>query len=175
MSESTNAAALDIALPLVARFEGCRLSPYQDSGGVWTIGFGYVYLTDGSMVSADTPPITQTKAMSLLRLVLSSTASRVDALLPASATDNQRAALYSFAYNEGVGALEHSTLLRLFLAGQIENAAQQFLAWVYADGQKLAGLVTRREIERDVFLGTNLVANVSTEGQKTKAGTGESA
>ena len=168
-------AALDIALPLVAKFEGCRLAPYQDAGGMWTIGYGDVYLTDGSMVSADTPPITQTEALSLLRLVLSSTATRVDVLLPASATDNQRAALYSFAYNEGVGALEHSTLLRMFLAGQIENAAQQFLSWVYADGQKLAGLVTRRETERDVFLGTNLVANVSTEGQKSVTGTQDSA
>ena len=26
---------------LTERFEGCRLESYQDSGGVWTIGYGH--------------------------------------------------------------------------------------------------------------------------------------
>lgn len=28
-------------LALIKRFEGCRLTAYQDSVGVWTIGYGH--------------------------------------------------------------------------------------------------------------------------------------
>lgn len=28
-------------LELIKRFEGCRLTAYQDSGGVWMIGYGH--------------------------------------------------------------------------------------------------------------------------------------
>mgnify|MGYP001040850406 CR=1 FL=1 len=28
-------------LSLIKRFEGCRLTDYQDSIGIWTIGYGH--------------------------------------------------------------------------------------------------------------------------------------
>jgi len=31
----------DLAAALIRTFEGCRLTPYQDGGGLWTIGFGH--------------------------------------------------------------------------------------------------------------------------------------
>lgn len=31
----------DTGLVLIKRFEGCRLKSYQDSVGVWTIGYGH--------------------------------------------------------------------------------------------------------------------------------------
>jgi GH24 family phage-related lysozyme (muramidase) len=29
-------------LTLLKRFEGCRLEAYQDSAGIWTIGYGHI-------------------------------------------------------------------------------------------------------------------------------------
>ena len=50
-------------LSKVAKFEGFRSSPYQDSGGTWTIGFGH---TKG--VTKHTPPISYDDALVLLAI-----------------------------------------------------------------------------------------------------------
>jgi len=63
------------------------------------------------------------------------------------ATDNQFAALVSFAYNCGSQNLKSSTLLRLHNTSDYVGAAGQFGLWVHADGEVLAGLVTRRAAE----------------------------
>jgi lysozyme len=31
----------EVGIKLIKNFEGCRLSAYQDSVGVWTIGYGH--------------------------------------------------------------------------------------------------------------------------------------
>jgi GH24 family phage-related lysozyme (muramidase) len=67
-------------------------------------------------------------------------------------TANQKAALVSFAYNEGLKKLASSTLLRELRAGHIAVAADEFDRWIYADGVELPGLVKRRAAERKVFL-----------------------
>ena len=138
---------------LIRQCEGCVLHPYQDTAGNWTIGIGSIRLADGSPVTATTPPITSDQADALMLAELTSTIAEVDGMLPASATTHQRAALYSFAYNEGCGALAKSTLLRLFLAGDVAGAAAQFAAWVYAGGKISKGLQNRRALEKSVFLG----------------------
>ena len=32
---------IELATNLIAVFEGCKLTDYKDSGGVWTIGIGH--------------------------------------------------------------------------------------------------------------------------------------
>lgn len=144
---------LDQALNLIRRFEGCRLAPYQDSAGFWTVGWGCRWLSNGQPVTGNTPELTPNQADDLLKTQVAKLAAGVNAILPSNATDGQRTALISFAWNEGLPALKHSTLLRLFNSGNIQGAADQFKAWVYANGRRLPGLVTRREIERETFLG----------------------
>jgi lysozyme len=61
-------------------------------------------------------------------------------------------ALVSFTYNEGAGKLQSSTLLKILNARNYAGAVGQFGAWVYGGGVKLAGLVTRRESERMMFV-----------------------
>jgi lysozyme len=145
--------ALVIAANLIRGFEGCVLHPYQDVAGVWTIGIGSVRLPDGSHVTASTPPITRAQAEAMMQAELAPTAARVDALVPAGATEQQRAACYSFAYNLGVGAFAGSTLLRLWRAGDTGGAAAEFPRWVYAAGKVSRGLQNRRAAERDCFEG----------------------
>lgn len=66
---------------------------------------------------------------------------------------HQLAAMSSLAYNVGINAFSTSTLLRLFLAGDIVGAANQFPRWNKAGGQEMPGLTTRRAQERALFLG----------------------
>jgi len=144
---------LEMGATLIRLFEGFSAEPYPDSGGTWTIGYGTVII-DGKPVTADTPSITVERAEELMISELSPKAASVDKAVPADATDNQRAAVYSFAYNEGLGAFLKSTLLRLWKSGDVQGAADEFRKWVYCAGRKLGGLVNRREVERAVFLGT---------------------
>jgi lysozyme len=58
----------------------------------------------------------------------------------------------SFTYNEGSGRLQASTLLKDLNAGNYAAVPTQLMKWVYGGGTKLAGLVTRREAERTIFL-----------------------
>lgn len=65
---------------------------------------------------------------------------------------NEHAAYLSFIYNVGVGAFADSTLRVKLFKGDRRGACNELSRWVYADGKKLAGLVKRREAERQVCL-----------------------
>jgi lysozyme len=67
-------------------------------------------------------------------------------------TDNQFAALVSFAFNVGLGALKSSTLLARLNARNYSEAAAQLDRWNKASGRVLAGLVRRRAAEKALFL-----------------------
>ena len=109
----------ETALRLCAQFlerddiEGFSAEPYQDEGGTWTIGIGSIWLAPGQPVTPSTPPITREQAEALMMAELRPTADLVDGMVRVPLSDQQRAALYSFAYNEGTGSLRDSTLLRL--------------------------------------------------------------
>ena len=45
-------------LALIKRFEGCRLTAYQDSVGVWTIGYGHTLdVSKGRTIRSSRPTI----------------------------------------------------------------------------------------------------------------------
>jgi lysozyme len=137
------------AIDLIKQFEGCRLFAYRDSVGIPTIGYGH---TDG--VTMD-QIITPSEAEDILAEDLQKFEDGVRMLAP-GATGNQFAALTSFAFNVGLRALGTSTLLRRFLAGDIQGAADEFLHWnkghVAGVLVELEGLTKRRRAEREVFL-----------------------
>lgn len=152
----TFSAALAMASRLVIQCEGTKLAPYQDSGGVYTIGNGTISI-DGEPVTAETPPITMARASELMMAELLEKAAAVNAVAPADATDGQRASCYSFTYNEGVSAFQKSTLLKKWLVGDVLGAASQFDQWIYAGGRVVQGLVNRRKLEKAIFLGLTTV------------------
>ena len=139
-------SALRLCADFLARddIEGFSATPYQDSGGTWTIGIGSIWLSPGHPVTRDTEPITREQAEELMMAELRPTAALVDGMVHVPLTDPQRAALYSFAYNLGTGALRGSTLLSLLNQGDYAGAAVQFGAWVYCRGVPLRGLINRR-------------------------------
>lgn len=137
---------------LIKRFEGCKLTAYQDPGGTWTIGYGHTGLEVKDGMS-----ITQPWAEWYLKQDVKKAASSVYSLtIPLELTQGQLDALVSFVYNLGAGAFESSTLRRLLLNGSPELAADEFLKWVHmkeGDDEVVAqGLLDRRRAERALFL-----------------------
>jgi lysozyme len=145
--------------PFVKRFEGFVPKAAPDPTGFLTIGFGHK-ITGADPDSYRTHPMTLADADALLLRDLT-----VDGAQPlcgtlkagvlASLTDNQYAALIDFTYNEGIGRLVGSTLLRLLNQGPIDQVAAQFDRWIYGDvdGREvvLPGLVARRQAETELW------------------------
>jgi lysozyme len=142
----------DKAVDLGEEFEGFRSEPYQDSGGVWTIGFGSTRDGDSQPVTASTPPVTIDEARAWAKRDLTWAAREVTNDVTVQLTDNQVAALEDFCYNLGTGAFRSSTLLKMLNAGNYDGAADQLLLWDHAGGRVLAGLLRRRQAEKDLFL-----------------------
>ncbi|MGX5010939.1 lysozyme [Enterobacter asburiae] len=138
-------------IALIKQFEGCKLTAYQDSVGVWTIGYGWTQPVDGKPIRAGMT-IKQETAERLLKTGLVSYESDVSRLVKVGLTQGQFDALVSFTYNLGARSLSTSTFLRKLNAGDYAGAADEFLRWNKAGGKVLNGLTCRREAERALFL-----------------------
>ena len=139
----------DNGLKLICQFEGLRLEAYPDpatGGKPWTIGFGH---TEG-VKEGDT--CTEEEAYDWLREDCEDAEHCIDDFVEVELNQNQFDALVSFIFNLGCGNFKNSTLLRLINSGQFNAAAQQFLRWNKAQGQVMAGLTARREMEAKLFL-----------------------
>jgi lysozyme len=134
------------AIALVKTSEGLRLQAYQDSGGVWTIGYGHTEgVTAGQVITA-------AEADALLQTDLSEAGDEVESLVRVPLTQGQFDALTDFVFNLGAEALKRSTLLMLLNVGNYAAAANQFRVWVLDAGAVQPGLVTRRAAERALFV-----------------------
>ncbi|AVD86176.1 lysozyme [Pseudomonas sp. SWI44] len=133
-------------LSLIKSFEGLRLQAYQDSVGVWTIGYGATRGVSAGM------SITKEQAERMLLNDVQRFEPEVERLITAPLSQNQWDALVCFTYNLGAANLESSTLRRLLNAGDYVGAADQFPRWIKAGGKVLQGLVRRRAAERELFL-----------------------
>ncbi|WJM55987.1 lysozyme [Pseudomonas asiatica] len=133
-------------LSLIKSFEGLRLHAYQDSVGVWTIGYGATRGVKAGM------KISKEQAERMLLNDVQRFEPELERLITAPLNQNQWDALMSFTYNLGATNLESSTLRRLLNAGSYTAAAEQFPRWNKAGGQVLTGLTRRRAAERDLFL-----------------------
>jgi GH24 family phage-related lysozyme (muramidase) len=139
-------------IALIKEFEGFPFGgrPYQDSVGVWTIGYGH---TEG--VGPHSRRISERDAAKLLEHDLDATYARAVAALPMAGDLNQHQfdALVCFVYNVGTGAIGPDTGIgRALRAQDWSRAADELLRWDKAGGRALAGLTRRRHAERELFL-----------------------
>ncbi len=135
-----------LAAGFISYFEGCRLSAYKCSAGVWTIGYGH---TEG-VRNGDV--CTEEQAKAWLIDDIKETQTLLAHYVNVPVTQNEFVALVSLAFNVGVGALMKSKLLMKLNSGDREGAAEEFLDFDLADGQRLAGLTRRRKAGHDLFL-----------------------
>ena len=137
-------------LDIIRQSESLRLSPYQDSKKVWTIGWGHTGTINGRPVKGH-PKLTREQAEEVFEADVQYFEDGVLDRIKVKDSDYQFAALVSLAFNIGLGAFGRSTLLRLFNEGNPEGAAREFKKWRRAGGEILSGLLTRRGREEQLF------------------------
>jgi lysozyme len=141
---------------LVEAFEGLKLTAYQDKSGNWTIGYGTVYLPDGSKVQeGDT--CTAEEAQSYLLHSTNMAQNEVNQCVTSAITQGGFDALCDFTYEEGGGALSESTLLKTVNADpeNYDEITKDFLMWdeekIDGTEEVIAGILRRRKCEAYLF------------------------
>jgi lysozyme len=132
-------------IELLKHFEGCELTAYQDSVGVWTIGYGHTKGVHEGMT------ITQEQAEQMLLTELVEYEGYIKNMVTVPLTQNQFDALVVWIYNLGPTNFGSSTLLKELNSGNYTAAGKEILRWNKAGGKVLAGLVKRREAEAQLF------------------------
>jgi lysozyme len=151
-------ADMDISpagLSLIRGEEGLRLTPYKDTAGYWTIGYGHKivqgdpYHPYGAIksISADQA---ETQFQSDVQNLA---ANYVRQYVTVPLTQSQFDALTSLVFNIGGSNFGTSTLLQKLQLQDYNGAAGQFGRWIYAGGKKDPVLINRRNREMQIFLG----------------------
>lgn len=141
-------------IQLIKQFEGCRLKAYKCPANVWTIGIGHTETVNGKPI-VEGMTITELMAETLLAIDLQKFENAINTKVKKPLTQNEFDALVSFVFNNGIGAFEQSTMLKLLNQGNFNLAAKQFDRWIYAKGKVLNGLKKRRAAEKALFLTHN--------------------
>jgi lysozyme len=139
---------------LIAEFEGFYPKPYNDPVGHCTIGYGtllHLGPCDATDKKRWKDGVTKAEALQMLRNEADDNAQVILDVVQVDLTQNQLDALVSFAYNVGNGAFISSTLLKELNRGNYKAVPSELNKWVYASGQKLPGLVSRRKAEGELF------------------------
>lgn len=147
-------------IKLIKEFEGLVLKPYHgehDPPKVFTIGYGTTKYPPeymgGKWVALNDPAISEIQADSFLMYDVKNKAALIDPFLRDDLSDNQFAAMISFAYNLGENALKTSTLLRKVEANPRDTSIRtEFERWVHDEhGNKVPGLIRRRAAEANLY------------------------
>ena len=139
-----------IATPIAN--EGCILHAYQDTGKVWTIGYGTTLYPNGQHVKCG-DVCTKDQALDYLINAMTSAGNQINAL-KLNLTQNQFDALVDFVYNSGIGHFESSQLFQLIKQNPNNPSIKAtFQATGIRDrnGTILNGLVARRTKEAELY------------------------
>ncbi|MCY1150701.1 lysozyme [Enterobacter asburiae] len=139
------AGSVSIAGVLIQSQEGIKYTTYLDPVGIPTVCAG---VTGPDVKMGKT--YTKQECDALVYKHMQPAIKAVDESVKVKLNDYQKAALYSFTYNAGVGAFKSSTMLKKLNAGNTKGACDELRRWTYAGGKQWKGLVTRREIEREL-------------------------
>ena len=153
MSSSNVYASLSAFLKRYEESNKAALIAYDDGTNTPTIGWGSIYNFDENRPVEYGDTIDQATADRWLQIEATQKLTDVKNMVKVPITNNQLVALASFAYNEGSGALQGSTLLKLLNSGADKTSvAAQFDRWVYSKGSVNKGLINRRNAEKTLFL-----------------------
>ena len=134
-------------LALLKKFEGCELKAYQDSVGVWTIGYGHTKeVKEGDQINKD-------EAEHLLAEEMPEYEGYINDMVEVPLNQCQFDALVCCVYNLGPTNLRSSTLLTVLNQERYNDVPREIKRWNKAGGEILKGLVRRREAEALLFEG----------------------
>jgi len=134
-------------IELLKKFEGCKLEAYQDSVGVWTIGYGHTKGVYKGMT------ISQDDAEEMLEEEMEEYEGYIEEYVEVPLSQNEFDALVCWVYNLGPTNLRNSTLLMVLNQSKFDEVPEQIKRWNKAGGEILKGLVRRREAEALLFEG----------------------
>lgn len=136
------------ALIIVALFEGMSTTVYDDVVGVPTVCYG--------ATAADGVDLTRVYTSTECKAMLSADLLKYDAMVRScvkvSLPPDREAALVSFTYNLGRGALCHGAVARRLNAGDVAGGCRAILAYNHAGGRVLRGLTIRRHKEYELCM-----------------------
>lgn len=162
--------ALELAKPLSARVPNWKILP----GAPWSIGYGSTRgVTEGLVITEAQADVRHLEELAQVEEVLLRLISR-------AATNNQVSAFVLFCRNIGFGRVasgkdpgkdgfhvlktgEPSTMLKCFLAGNPDLAADEFPKWCGHNPATMKGLLERRLAEMDLFLKPDAPASLGSE------------
>ena len=134
-------------LELIKSFEGCETTAYQDSVGVWTIGYGHTKgVEEGQTCSIE-------DAETMLSDEMDEYEGYINNMVKVELEQHEFDALVAWVYNLGPTNLGESTMLKVLNDGQFDRVPDEMRRWNRAGGQVLQGLVRRREAEALLFQG----------------------
>jgi lysozyme len=132
-------------LELTKQSEGLRLKAYQDTGGVWTIGYGH---TKGVRRG---DKCTEEEATQWLIEDVRESEDVINKYVQVPLTQGMFDALVDFVFNLGEKQFVKSTLLRKLNDRDYKGANDQFIRWRFDNGKELLGLKRRRQAEDNLF------------------------
>jgi GH24 family phage-related lysozyme (muramidase) len=150
------------AFNVIVNFEGFKDKAELDTGTPRILRGGYgspVKLIDGKLVTinANTTFTREEAKATLIELIATDygpkTIRAIGIPIWDKLTPNQRAALVSYVYNAGPGALSYSGITKSLQEGKLDLAAQQIANGpINTGGVKSDGLISRRKQESTLFL-----------------------
>jgi lysozyme len=137
-------------LDLIKHFESCVLHAYLPTpNDVPTIGWG----STGPDIHLGMAPWSQVQCDARLANDTARMSTAVNALVQGCpTTQNQFDAMVSFSYNEGAQRLHDSFILQFHRKGNYQMAASYFSHYTTQAHVVLNGLVTRRKMEKALYL-----------------------
>lgn len=131
--------------------EALRLKAYQDSKGVWTIGWGHTKnVRPGDVITREQAEQFIRDDFAWVERTLNS--DLVTGRDKPLVTQNEFDALCSLVFNIGSEAYLDSTVRRKIKQGDKMAAARAFKMWVYSNHKFIQGLANRRADEVRLFL-----------------------
>ncbi|KAH6848160.1 lysozyme-like domain-containing protein [Chaetomium sp. MPI-CAGE-AT-0009] len=136
---------------LIAKSEGFSAKVYNDPAGYPTVGYGHLCTKAKCAEIKYNIPLSVADGKKLLADDMKKFEKCITAMLNSKAVLNlnQYGALVSWSFNVGCGAAQGSQLIKRLNNGENVNTvlSNELPKWVHAGGQKLPGLVTRRNNE----------------------------
>lgn len=140
---TVGSAAAGLLLTTVAAWEGRSLDPYKDIVGINTVCYGETRVEMRRYTVAECDEMLARGLVDFAKPVLARNPELKN-------RPNQLAAAVSLSYNIGSSAYNRSTVARRFSAGDWRGACDSFLAWRFAGGKEVKGLLNRRKAEREI-------------------------
>lgn len=152
-----------VGIDLIKKWEKLELEAYQDTGGVWTIGYGTIAGVKKGMV------ISEAQADKLLYDYVAKQTESLNKILAKVklVSQEQFDVISSFVYNIGTTQFSASSMLKQLEVGDWAKAANQLVrrdskgiyhGWIYDNGKKIEGLINRRKAEKELFLRGSVIS-----------------